>query len=225
MEQGDIANVEIGVALTGEVDFSAGDPRLAFGIAGTRMPLAAMKKLWPAFVQPEVRNWVNDHILRGDIERVAIATNAHLSTFKRGGPPVPDDGLFIEIVARNAALRPLETLPPIEDAEVAVRVTGRYASVGVNKGMIALPSGRKLTVANGLFEVPDSEVPQPPTKTRMRIEGPVPVVAELLETERLARIRRDAFRYLECQGQCPCPGFPRLSAKTPICRRAHRFIP
>jgi hypothetical protein len=185
LEQGDIANVEIGVALTGEVDFSTGDPRLAFGIAGTRMPLAAMKKLWPAFVQPEVRNWVNDHILRGDIERVAIATNAHLSAFKRGGPPVPDDGLFIEIFARNAVLRPLETLPPIEDAEVAVRVTGSYASVGVNKGVIALPSGRKLTVANGLFEVPDSEIPQPPTKTRMRIEGPVPVAAELLETERL----------------------------------------
>ena len=75
--------------------------------------------------------------MRGDIERVAIATNAHLSAFKRGGPPVPDDGLFIEIVARNTVLRPLDTLPPIEDAEVAVRVTGRYASVGVNKGVVA----------------------------------------------------------------------------------------
>ena len=40
-------------------------------------------------------------------------------------------------------------------------------------------------MANGLFEVPDSEVPQPPSKTRLRIEGPVPVAAELLETERL----------------------------------------
>ncbi|HET7679033.1 MAG TPA: DUF3971 domain-containing protein [Xanthobacteraceae bacterium] len=200
LEQGDIANAEIGVALTGEVDFSTGDPRLAFGIAGTRMQLAAMKKLWPAFVQPQVRSWVEEHILRGDIERVAIATNAHLSAFKRGGPPVPDDGLFIEIVARNAVLRPLETLPPIEDAEVAVRVTGRYASVGVNKGTVALPSGRKLAVANGLFEVPDSEVPQPPTKTRMRIEGPVPAVAELLATERLREFVEMPFDISSAKG-------------------------
>ena len=185
LEQGEIKNVDVGVALTGEVDFSTGDPRLIFGLAGGRMELAAMKKLWPTFVQPQVRAWVNDHVLRGDVERVEIATNAHLSAFKRGGPPVPDDGLFIEIVTRNTALQPLETLPPIEDAELAVRVTGRYASVGMSKGMIALPSGRKLTLANGLFEVPDCEVPQPPTKTRMRVEGPVPIVAELLETERL----------------------------------------
>jgi hypothetical protein len=200
LEQGDIANVDIGVALTGEVDFSTGDPRLAFGLAGTRMQLAAMKKLWPSFVQPPVRAWVNEHVVSGDIERVAIAANAHLSAFKRGGPPVPDDGLFIEIVTRNTALRPLATLPPIEDAELAVRVTGRYASVGMNKGTIALPSGRKLAVANGLFEVPDCEVPQPPTKTRMRIEGSVPVAGELLATERLREFAGMPFDISSAKG-------------------------
>ncbi len=214
LEQGDIANAEIGVALTGELDFSSGDPRLAFGIAGTRMQLAAMKKLWPTFVQPEVRSWVNDHVLRGDIERVAIATNAHLSAFKRGGPPVPDDGLFIEIVARNTVLRPLDTLPPIEDAEVAVRVTGRYASVGVTKGTVPLASGRRLTVTNGLFEVPDSEVPQPPTKTRMRIEGPVPVAAELLATERLREFVEMPFDISSAKGNV----FAQVSLTFPLKR-------
>jgi hypothetical protein len=185
LEQGDIANVEIGVALTGNVDFSTNDPRLTFGIAGTRMPLEAMKKLWPSFANAQVRNWVLEHITSGDVERVVIATNAPLSAFKRGGPPVPDDGLAIDISARNASLQPLATLPAIEDADVVVKVSGRYAGVAVTKGTATLPSGRKLTVSNGLFEVPDSEIPQPPTRTRMRIEGPVPVVAELLQSERL----------------------------------------
>jgi carbamoyltransferase len=36
-----------------------------------------------------VRNWTNDHISEGDVERITIATNAHLSAFKRGGPPGP----------------------------------------------------------------------------------------------------------------------------------------
>jgi hypothetical protein len=151
-------------------------------------------------VQPKVRAWVNEHVLRGDVERVAIATNAHLSAFKRGGPPVPDDGLFIEIATRNTFLRPLDTLPPIEDAELAVRVTGRYASVAMNKGMIALPSGRKLSVANGLFEVPDCEAPEPPTKTRMRIEGAVPVAGELLETERLREFAGMPFDISSAKG-------------------------
>ena len=200
LEQGDFANADIFVALTGEADFSTGDPKLNFGLAGTRMPLATMTKLWPAFVKPEVRGWVNEHVQRGDIERVAIAGNAHLSAFKRGGPPMPDDGLLIEIAARNTVLKPLDTLPPIENAELDVRVKGRTASVALSKGMAVLPSGRKLTVANGLFEVPDCEVPQPPTKTRMRIEGPVPVAAELLESERLREFSAMPFEISSAKG-------------------------
>lgn len=200
IEQGDIANVEVGVALSGSVDFSTGDPRLAIGLAGTRMQLSAMKKLWPSVVNPEVRKWVEDHALGGMIERVVIATNAPLSTLKHGGPPVPDDGLSIEIVARNAALRPLDTLPAIQDADLTVRVTGRGAVVNVTKGTVELPSGRKLTVSNGVFEVPDTHTPQPPSRTRMRIEGPVPVVAELLETERLREFSGMPFELSTAKG-------------------------
>lgn len=200
IEQGDLANVEVGVALTGNVDFSTPDPRLTIGVAGTRMPLSAGKRLWPTFVNPLVRAWVAEHVLSGTVERVVIATNAHLSAFKRGGPPVPDDGLSIEIVGNGATLRPLETLPAIEDAEVTVRVTGRYAAVSVNKGTVGLPSGRRLTVANGLFEVPDYEVPQPPARTRFRLEGPVPVVGELLETERLREYSSMPFDITTAKG-------------------------
>jgi hypothetical protein len=212
LEQGDIANAEVGVALTGDVDFSSGDPRLAFGLAGTRMPLAAMMKLWPGFVNPEVRGWVNGHVLRGDVERVAIATNAQLSVFKGGGPPVPDDGLFIEIVARNATVRPLETLPSIDDAELTLKVTGRYASVSMNKGSVQLPSGRKLTLTNGLFEVPDSEVPHPPTRTRMRVEGAVPAVAELLQSERLREFVSMPFDITAAKGNV----FAQVSLEFPL---------
>jgi hypothetical protein len=212
LEQGDIANPEINIALTGEVDFSSGDPRIALGVAGSRMQMAAMKKLWPTFVQPQVRSWVNEHVLRGDVERVTIATNAHLSAFRRGGPPVPNDGLFIEIVTRNTALQPLESLPPIEDAELAVLVKGRNASVALNKGLIALPSGRKLTISNGLFEVPDCEVPQPPSKTRMRIEGLVPVAGELLETERLRDFAGMPFDISSAKGNV----FAQVSLAFPI---------
>jgi hypothetical protein len=200
IEQGDLANVEVGVALSGSVDFSTGDPRLAIGLAGTRMQLSAMKKLWPSVVNPEVRKWVEDHTAGGMVERVVIATNAPLSTLRHGGPPVPDDGLSIEIVTRGAALRPLETLPAIQDADLTLRVTGRSATVNVTKGTVELPSGRKLTVSNGVFEVPDTTVPQPPSRTRLRIEGPVPAAAELLESERLREFSAMPFELSTAKG-------------------------
>ena len=211
-QQGDLANAEIGIAFTGDVDFATSDPKLSFGIAGTRMPLAAMKKIWPIFVNPEVRNWVNEHVSRGDIERVAIATNAHLSAFRRGGPPVPDDGLSVDVVARNASVRPLATLPSIDDAEVTLKVTGRNAIVSVAKGVATLPSGRKLTVSTGIFEVPDSDMPAPPTRTRFRVEGPVPVVAELLASERLREFVNMPFDISMAKGNV----FAQVSAAFPL---------
>ncbi len=51
--------------------------------------------------------------------------------------------------------------------------------------MIDLPSGRRLTIANGVFEVPDTQMKKPPARARMRIEGPVPAAAELLASDRL----------------------------------------
>ena len=51
----------------------APDPRLALGVAGTRMTLSAFKRLWPAMVTPRLRSWVVDRVSGGMVERVVIA--------------------------------------------------------------------------------------------------------------------------------------------------------
>lgn len=185
LEQGDLANLETGVALTGSLDFSTGDPRLALGLAGTRMPLSTMKKLWPSFVNSPLRQWVIDHTEGGTVERVVIATNAPISNFKRGGPPTPEDGLSVDMVVRDAAIRPIATLPQLREADVTVRATGQAATISMSRGTVELPSGRKLMLADGLFEVPQTHGAEPASRTRVRVDGLVPAVAELLAMERL----------------------------------------
>ena len=125
MVQGDIGNLEVGLAISGSLDFSSADPRLALGVAGTRMSVAALKKLWPFCVTPKVREWAEDHLVSGMVERMAIATNAPLSTLKTSGPPVPDDGLSIDIVGSGAEIRPVLGLPPIRDAKWDTIATSR----------------------------------------------------------------------------------------------------
>jgi hypothetical protein len=57
--------------------------------------------------------------------------------------------------------------------------------ISLGRGVVDLASGRRLTIANGVFEIPDSQVKKPPARVRMRIEGPVPAAAELLASDRL----------------------------------------
>jgi hypothetical protein len=185
LEQGEIGNDEIGIALSGHVDYSNGDPQLALGVAGTRMSVAAMKSIWPFFGAPKVRAWVEEHVVGGTIERLMIATNAPMSTLKASGPPVPDDGLSVEIVGHGAEIRPVEGLPTIRDADFNVRVSGRTATINLGRGNVEISPGRKLSITNGVFEVPDTFPKAPPAKARFRLDGSVPAAAELLGLERL----------------------------------------
>jgi hypothetical protein len=180
VDQGDVSGMAAGVAFSGALDFSGAEPRLAAGMAGTRMSASALKRIWPFFVASKVRAWAIEHIQSGTVERFVIAVNAPLPTLKASGPPVPDDGLSIELVSSAVALRPVETLPVVRDADLALNIVGRNVKVNIGRGVAELPSGRKLGVSGVLFEVPDTFPKAPPARLRFRTEGGVDAAAELV---------------------------------------------
>ncbi len=114
-----------------------------------------------------------------------IATNAPWLTLRSAGPPIAEDGLAIEIVGHSADVRPVAGLPGIRDADVNVRISGRSATINVGRGNVEISAGRKLSITNGVFEVPDTHPKSPPAKVRFRLDGSVPAAAELLANERL----------------------------------------
>jgi hypothetical protein len=177
----------VGVAVTGSFDFSKPDPHLAFGVAGTRMPMSVMKRLWPVNVAHHVRQWVEKHVGAGTVERVVVAGNAPLSTFQAGGPPTPDDGLSVDIETTGTTLRPIPDLPPIDDADLSVRVTGRTATIRLGRGVVNVARGRSLNIADGVFSVPDTHPKQAPSQADFRIDGSVPAAAMLLANPVLTR--------------------------------------
>ncbi len=185
VDEGDIGNTGVGLAMSGNADFSGGNVRLAAGLAGTRMPIDALKRLWPVFIAPKVRDWFNEHFLSGTLERIVIAVNAPLDTLKATGPPIPDDGLSIDALATGCVIRPVEGLPALRDADLNLHIVGRDAMVSVGKATADTASGRKLGFSSGVFEVPDTAPHAPPARVRFKIDGPIPAAAELLRMDRL----------------------------------------
>ncbi len=185
LEPSEVGNTDLGIALTGSLDFSGDDPRVTLGLASTRMSVAALKRIWPVTVASKVRAWVVDHVQAGTIERIDVSTNAPWSTLKSSGPPVPDDGLLIQLTGHGGEIRPVEGLPAIRDADVSVHISGRTAVVNVGRGNVDISPGRKLSITNGVFEVPDTFPKAPPAKVRFRLDGSVPAAVELLSMQRL----------------------------------------
>src|SRR5712691_3767102 len=185
LTQADISNGEIGIAGTGSIDY-AGEPRLTLGFAGTPMSASALKRMWPILIVPEVREWVTERIAGGSLQRIEVGVNSPVRNLSRRGPPIPDDGLAVNIVASGVTLRPVDTLPSVRDADLKAHVTGRTATVTIGQGAVDTPAGRKLNISDFVFEVPDMAPKPSPARIKFRIDGPVPAVAEILASDRLS---------------------------------------
>ena len=187
LTQADISNGEIGIAGTGNIDYS-GEARLQLGFAGTPMTASALKRMWPTLIVPEVREWVVERIERGSLQRIEVGVNTAIKNLPRKGPPIPDDGLAVNIVASGVTVRPVDGLPPVRDADLRAHVTGRTATVTIGQGVADTPAGRKLNFSDFVFEVPDTHAKPAPSRVKMKIDGPVPAAAEILTSDRLSNL-------------------------------------
>jgi hypothetical protein len=185
LTQADLSNGEISVAGTGMVDYS-GEPRLQLGFAGTPMSASALKRMWPILIVPELREWVIERIEKGQLQRIDVALNTPVRNLPRKGPPIPDDGLSVNIIASGVTVRPVDQMPAVRDADLKAKVTGRTALVTISQGIADTPAGRKINFSDFSFEVPDMSIKPSPAKVRVRVDGPVPAAAEVLASDRLS---------------------------------------
>ncbi|MBX9651092.1 MAG: DUF3971 domain-containing protein [Xanthobacteraceae bacterium] len=187
LTQADISNGEIGIAGTGSIDY-AGEARLQLGFAGTPMSASALKRIWPILIVPEVREWVIERIERGTLQRIEVGVNSPVRNLSRKGPPIPDDGLSVNIVATGVTVHPVDEMPSVRDADLKARVTGRTATVTIGQGVADTPGGRKINISDFTFEVPDMAPKPSPSKVKFRVDCPVPAAAEILASDRISDV-------------------------------------
>src|SRR5437764_10500545 len=89
------------------------------------------------------------------------------------------------MVGHGAEIHAVDGRPAIRDGDVNVRVSGRTAVINIGRGNVDISSGRKLSITNGVFEVPDTFPKAPPAKVRFRLDGSWPAAVELLSMQRL----------------------------------------
>ncbi|HSI42457.1 MAG TPA: DUF3971 domain-containing protein [Xanthobacteraceae bacterium] len=179
LEPGEAAAGPVSVKLQGELDLGAPDPFLALTVSGSPMSATSLKRLWPILAAPDVRRWVLDNVVAGDVKRAEIFFRAPLDSIGSKDRPLPDEGLRIEVLGTKGAVRAVPGLPPIRDADVSVLATGRTAHVVASNGTLDTPDGRKLSLPESVFDVPDTAPLNPDGKVRVRVEGNAAAALEL----------------------------------------------
>ena len=220
LEQGDLGTKDRGggggdgvtVAMSGKFDYG-GEPRLALGIACNPMSAAAFKRLWPAFIchRRFAIGWSSTSS--------AATSNAstsrpmpRLPQMQPCGPPMPEEGLSVEIVGSvdDAAPGGGTAVDPRcrHDASVERPHREDHARQGHRRGF----AGTAADHLQRLFEVPNTRMKMPPARVSFRVDGPVPAAAELLALDRLREYSGAPFDPAGTKGTVGGPGHARHAA-------------
>ena len=188
LTQADISNGEIGVAGTGSIDY-ANEARLQLGFAGTPMSASALKRMWPVLIVPEVREWVIERIEKGTLQRIEVGVNSPVRNLSRKGPPIPDDGLAVNIVGNgcHGAAGRRNALGPRCRFEGAGHRSDRDGHDRAGRCRYAAAAARSI------FRTSRSRCrtwrrSRRRRKVKFRVDAPVPAAAEILASDRLSDV-------------------------------------
>ncbi len=132
-----------------------------------RLPLQALKALWPNALAPEVRDWVNTYIQSG------VITNATVDLALSGASPAGDllTQAAIAFDFSDAEFVPFDGAPPIRDAVGHGKLAGDRFEIVVDSGWADLGDGRRLDLARSSFVVPKVSAKVPDGEVSIATSG------------------------------------------------------
>ena len=146
-------------------------------------------RLWPQFINPDVREWCAQNLhggrLQGSLKADWSAADLDAMTHKRG---LPRESLHGEFTTRDVGVDLMPGLPMMMTDEGTGSFTGHEFTVSGNRATMVLSPTRRVQ-ANGLaFTVPDT-TPRPivDASAKAHMTGTADALADLLMREPLRR--------------------------------------
>ncbi len=150
---------------------------------------ADLIRLWPQFINPDVREWCADHLhggrLQGSLKANWTAADLDAMAHKRG---LPRESLHGEFTTRDVGVDLLPGLPMMMSDEGTGSFTGHEFTVSGNHATMALSPSRRVQANDLAFTVPDI-TPRPivDASSKAHMTGTADSLADLLMREPLRR--------------------------------------
>jgi AsmA-like C-terminal region/Protein of unknown function len=146
-------------------------------------------RLWPEFINPDVREWCARNLhggrIQGSMRANWTAADLDAMEHKRG---LPRESLHGEFTTRDVGVDLLPGLPPMMTDEGSGSFTGHEFTVSGKRATMILSPTRRVQANNIAFTVPDT-TPRPivDASARAHLTGTADALADLLMREPLRR--------------------------------------
>lgn len=175
--RGPAANVD----MTAFVQNQGTSPLQRFAIKAADSDVRALLAIWPEFTSPGVHQTLHHQLAAGRMKALTVDLDLAAADHARlmQGHGLPDNALLVTIDADQVRYLPDPGLPPLTDAIVAGKVTGRTVALAIGKATAELGNGRQLQLSEGSFAMPDYAVHRAQARIGFRSQGSMEALAAL----------------------------------------------
>jgi hypothetical protein len=185
----ELAGPDVTFSTSADIDITDAGPHVRMNATASNTLATAVTRLWPTPLAPRVRGWFVRNLRGGMLEQASLALDLDpdaLAAIKLDRAP-PDKSLRLTFALSNASVTAMQGLPPLSSLDGSGVVTGRTSSFVATRGAMDVNPGQRLTLVEGSFSVPDSDVHPTPAAMNMRVTGPLDAVADLFDRDALKR--------------------------------------
>lgn len=141
------------LAATGRIDTVKRGTGFDMRVAGDGLSADDIKRIWPAFLATESRDWFVKNVVSGRIKSSTMTYNFPVGSIGAPGEdkPLPDNAMMIDITGVGVQVRALETMDPIAIAgEMNLTMRGTDVTISADGASIPTPKGN-VDIANAAF--------------------------------------------------------------------------
>jgi hypothetical protein len=183
----ELAGPELAFSTSAQVNFTDAGPHLRMSATAGKMPAVTVMRLWPSPIAPQVRSWFLRNLRAGVLEQGSLALDLDpdsVAAVRRDRAP-RDESLRLTFALSNTTVAAMEGMPPLSSLDGSGVITGRTSNFVATRGALDVHPGQRLTLVEGSFSVPDSDVHPTPAAINMRLTGPLDAVADLFDRDAL----------------------------------------
>ena len=171
----------ISVTAAGSVEFGPDGPLAAVAVSSPELTVASLKRLWPAMMVPEARDWFVRHAVSGKFRDVRFIVALDPLGFD-GDPDTigwTDEGLRLDFSLEGGALRTIGDLPDLTDIKGTGTIRNGGFSLNVESAKTVAPGGGPVDIAGGVFSIPDLRPDEKLGKLDLTLKGEAGDIARI----------------------------------------------
>ncbi len=151
-------------------------------IAGQGITADDLKRFWPYFVAPEARTWFLKNVIAGTVESANMKFAFPVGTLDGVGTdkPIPQNGVFVEMVAGGVKVRPTDGMAPIEiNGATRLQVHDSEITLSADGGVLPTDKGA-ITVANAAMTVSSDTPGEQIVEVSGDMSGGIPALTSII---------------------------------------------